>query len=329
MPDSPGLPRLRLASYWAFAAFAAAAVALHTGPLLLAGLFSYMILELTGRWLAVRLPKVAARWLALLIFLVTASGLTWAFGLFLKQTLSRTPEILTSVLPQIDGLARRLGVDLPFEDLQGMREAIAAFVVENARAISTASGRMTKMVILVLAGILIAVLKFMSDAPPPAGSDLYDGLRAEFNARARLYMSGFEKILGAQVIIALINTSLTLIFLLATGMPHLPFLVLATFVFGILPIVGNLISNTIIVGTALTVSPQLALLTLGFLVVIHKGEYFLNSRIVGGSLQTPMWQTLIAIMVGDLVLGVAGVILAPTVLYYVREELRSVRARPG
>ena len=285
-----------------------------------------MILDLTDRWLSARLPKSASRWLALLIFLVTASGLAWVFGHFVRQTLARTPEILNSVLPQVESLSLRLGMDLPFEDLRGLREATGGFVMENARVITTVSGRMISVVLLVLAGIVVAVLKFMADAPAAEGGDLYEEVRREFNARARLYMSGFERILGAQVIIALINTALTLVFLIAVGMPYIPFLVLATFVFGILPIVGNLISNTIIVGTALTLSPQLALMTLAFLVVIHKAEYFLNSRIVGGSLRTPMWQTLIAIVLGELVMGVAGVILAPTVLYYVREELRSIRA---
>lgn len=326
MTSLSAIPRVRLAAYLIFAAIAVAAVALHTGPLLLAGLFSYMILDLTDRWLCARLPKSASRWLALLIFLVTASGLAWVFGHFVRQTLARTPEILNSVLPQVESLSLRLGMDLPFEDLRGLREATGGFVMENARVITTVSGRMISVVLLVLAGIVVAVLKFMSDPFPIAGPDLYEDLRQEFNARARLYMSGFERILGAQVIIALINTLLTLVFLIAVGMPHIPFLVLATFVFGILPIVGNLISNTIIVGVALTLSPQLALMTLAFLVVIHKAEYFLNSRIVGGSLRTPMWQTLIAIVLGELVMGVAGVILAPTILYYVREELRSIRA---
>ncbi|MBI5240354.1 MAG: AI-2E family transporter [Elusimicrobia bacterium] len=321
-----GLPRARLAAYLLFAAIAVAAVALGTGPLLLAGLFSYMILDLTDRWLAPRLPEGMSRWLALGIFLVTAAGLSWLFGLFIKQTLARTPEILNSVLPQVETLAKRLGVELPFEDMRGMREAVAAFLMDNVRIVTTVSGRMSKVVLLVLAGIVIAVLRFMAGAEPCAASDPYEELCREFNARARLYMSGFEKILGAQVIIALINTVLTLIFLSAVGMPYIPFLALATFVFGILPIIGNLISNTIIVGTALTISPHLALMTLTFLVVIHKGEYFLNSRIVGGSLRTPMWQTLIAIVLGELIMGVAGVILAPTVLYYVREEIRSTRA---
>jgi predicted PurR-regulated permease PerM len=329
MTQIGGIPRVRLAAYLIFASIAAAAVALHTGPLLLAGLFSYMILELTDRWLAARLSKAVSRWLALLIFLVTASGLAWVFGSFIKQTFAKAPEILNSALPQVEALTQRLGVDLPFEDLRGLREVFRTFLMGNARAITTASGHMSKVLLLVLAGVVVAVLKFMSDPPAAAGPSLYEDLRREFNARARLYMSGFERILGAQVVIALINTLLTLAFLIAIDMPHIPFLALATFVFGVLPIIGNLISNTIIVGTALTVSPQLALMTLAFLVVIHKAEYFLNSRIVGGSLRTPMWQTLIAIVLGELVMGLAGVILAPTVLYYIREELRSIRAPQG
>ena len=44
-------------------------------------------------------------------------------------------------------------------------------------------------------------------------------------------------------------------------------------------------------------------------------------------ISAPTWAILLALLVGEATLGVTGVILAPTLLYYVREELRSVPAR--
>ena len=54
-----------------------------------------------------------------------------------------------------------------------------------------------------------------------------------------------------------------------------------TFLCGLLPIIGNLMSNTLIIAVGFTISPKLALVALIFLVVIHKLEYFLNSKIIG------------------------------------------------
>ena len=54
-----------------------------------------------------------------------------------------------------------------------------------------------------------------------------------------------------------------------------------TFLVGLLPVVGNLISNTIIVILSLSVSLPVAIASLIFLVVIHKFEYFLNAHMIG------------------------------------------------
>jgi predicted PurR-regulated permease PerM len=125
-------------------------------------------------------------------------------------------------------------------------------------------------------------------------------------------------------VISLVNTAFTVVFLSAMGFPYIPFLALATFIFGCIPIVGNLVSNTLICGTALTISPQAALGSLAFLVAIHQAEYFLNSRIMGSYIEAPMWQLLLGMLVGEGLLGVPGVVLAPAVMHYVREEMRAI-----
>jgi predicted PurR-regulated permease PerM len=93
-----------------------------------------------------------------------------------------------------------------------------------------------------------------------------------------------------------------------------------TFLCGLLPIVGNVISNTLIVFVGFTISPRMALLALIFLMVIHKLEYFLNSKIVGDRIKNPMWLTLIGLVLGEKLMGVPGMILAPVVLHYIKVE---------
>ena len=57
--------------------------------------------------------------------------------------------------------------------------------------------------------------------------------------------------------------------------------IVLTFIVGLLPVVGNLVSNVVIVVVSLSVSIKVAIGSLLFLIVIHKLEYFLNARIVG------------------------------------------------
>ena len=135
--------------------------------------------------------------------------------------------------------------------------------------------------------------------------------------------------IGAQVVISTINTFLTAIFVYAFSLRHATVLVILTFVCGMLPVVGNLISNTIIVGIAFTVSPKLAGWALVFLMIIHKLEYFLNSRIIGSRIRHPMWLLLLALLLGERLMGIGGIILAPVILHLIKVEATSVRIGRG
>ena len=108
--------------------------------------------------------------------------------------------------------------------------------------------------------------------------------------------------------------------LIWNGFPYVIVIVVLTFLCGLLPIIGNIMSNTLIVGVGFTISPKMALISLVFLVVIHKMEYFLNSKIIGDRIKTPMWLTLIGIVLGEKLMGIPGMILAPVVLHYIKLE---------
>ena len=105
-------------------------------------------------------------------------------------------------------------------------------------------------------------------------------------------------------------------------------MIVLTFLCGLVPIIGNLISNTMILCLALTISIKLALGALVFLVVIHKLEYFLNSKIIGQWIRNPVWLTLIGLVIGERLMGIPGLVLAPVVLNYVRVEMLKVEVPP-
>ena len=49
-------------------------------------------------------------------------------------------------------------------------------------------------------------------------------------------------------------------------------------------------------------------------------EYFLNSKIIGDRIKSPMWLTLVGIVLGEKLMGIPGMILAPVVLHYIKLE---------
>lgn len=145
--------------------------------------------------------------------------------------------------------------------------------------------------------------------------------------RAINLQTAFQRIVFAQVRISAINATLSAIYLLvalpASGV-QLPFsktMVVFTFVAGLLPVVGNIISNSVIVVVSLATSLQIAVCSLAYLVVIHKLEYFLNARIIGSQINARAWELLIAILVMEALFGIPGLVAAPVFYALLKMEL--------
>ncbi|MBI5622966.1 MAG: AI-2E family transporter [Elusimicrobia bacterium] len=318
----------RLISHLLFAALLLGTIPLHLGPLVLAGLFTFMVLHYAFTLFSAKLKKFYAKWLAVASFVAVFAGLSWTAAHFVRQTVATFPHIATTAMPKVIEAADRFGAKLPFENVDELRAVAVEAVKENALAISKASKILTRQFFHIVVGVFLAILYFMTEPKREYKPDLFDSVRKEFNNRLDSFLSSCDRVIGAQVLIALINTMLTAVFLLVTEIPYIAFLVPSTFILGTLPIIGNILSNTLIVATALTVSLKLAFTALVFLIIIHKLEYFLNSRIVGSAIDTPMWQTLLCILIGEAVMGVPGIILAPAVWHYIRKEMRSVAPLP-
>lgn len=149
-------------------------------------------------------------------------------------------------------------------------------------------------------------------------------------ARLSLLARVFRRVVFAQTKISAVNTILTagyLYFVLPALGVHLSLrktTVILTFIAGLLPIIGNLISNTFIVLVSLSVSFGTAAGSLAFLLLLHKLEYFLNARIVGQQIKASAWELLCAMLVADAAFGVAGLIAAPIFYAYIKDELKAI-----
>lgn len=153
-------------------------------------------------------------------------------------------------------------------------------------------------------------------------------LKQELLDRVNLLSAAFRNVVFAQFQISLINTVLSGVFLFGI-LPlfgiHLPLaktLVALTFVCGLLPVVGNLISNTLIFIVGLSLSLWVGALVLGYLIIIHKVEYFLNARIVGSRIKAKSWEVLLAMVVFEAAFGIPGVVAAPIYYAYLKSELK-------
>jgi predicted PurR-regulated permease PerM len=194
-----------------------------------------------------------------------------------------------------------------------------------ARVAKFARGATTQFVFLIV-GLVVAIGLFLNPCiergreSQPVRNNLYSLCCDAIEERFSTFYGSFTTVMGAQIIISAINTVFTAMFVLSVNLPYKLVVIGGTFLCGLLPVIGNLISNTVVVGIGFTVSPGMALTALIFLIVIHKLEYLLNSKIVGDRIQTPLWLTLLGLIIGERLMGVPGMILAPVVLNYLRLE---------
>ena len=138
--------------------------------------------------------------------------------------------------------------------------------------------------------------------------------------------NAFWRVISAQVRISALNTALTAIYLLAV-LPmfgiHLPFtktLITVTFFAGLLPVIGNLISNTAITVISISQSLLVAAGSLAFLIVIHKLEYFINARFVGAQINAKPHEILVMMLLMERLFGPAGVVAAPVYYAWLKSE---------
>jgi predicted PurR-regulated permease PerM len=54
----------------------------------------------------------------------------------------------------------------------------------------------------------------------------------------------------------------------------------------------------------------------------------LNSKIIGDRIRNPIWLTFFGLIVGEKLMGIPGMILAPVVLNYLRVEMSKVEVDP-
>ena len=315
-------------SYWIIAGTLVLIGALRLTTPLLVILFSYLALT------RLHFLKHRGKWVAVALFLVLVSAIVYGLGYIINQAVRTLPDVADQAIPSILQWAKQHQIEPPFTDYDSLKDWATDTVrgqVHYLASIAKIARGATRQFAFLIIGVVVGISIFLNprlelgrnagQRPSNFYSVCCDLVALRF---ATLYRS-FATVMGAQIIISAINTVFTTIFVLAVHLPHATVVIGLTFLFGLIPVVGNLISNTIIVGIGFTVSPKIALLALAFLVIVHKLEYFLNGKIVGHRIRNPLWLTLLALVLGEKLMGLPGMVLAPVILHYIKVEASAVK----
>lgn len=302
---------------------------------LLAALFSgllvyslvHLLVPLLGKKISGRRAKMVAVGLLSGLVVLMLLLMIWGSISFLKSDAGSIPVLLQKMADIIEAsrgqIPAWLGEYLP-ASAEALREMLTTWMRTHAVEAKTIGEQAGRTAAHLLIGMVIGGMAALYDT---AMRHNYLPLAAALHERVVNLNTAFQQIVFAQVRIAAINTVFTAIFLLIilplAGI-HLPLsktMIAITFLAGLLPVIGNLISNTVIVVVGLSHSLNTAVAALIFLVTIHKLEYFLNARIIGAHINARAWELLAAMLVMESMFGLRGVIAAPVLYAYLKKEL--------
>lgn len=220
-----------------------------------------------------------------------------------------------------------LGKYIP-DDMLEFKDSLITLAKNSSSNIVQVTSNSAKLFAHIIIGLILGALvafSLLSQDHAPSKKPLIIALKARFSSFSKI----FSLVIFAQFKIASVNTILTAIYFFAVlplfgiTMPYGKTMVLLTFLLGLLPIIGNLLVNVIVVAISLTISIKVAIASLVFLILVHKLEYYINAKVVGGNLKISIWELLIAMIVLESLFGIMGVVLGPVVYGYIKEELKS------
>lgn len=240
------------------------------------------------------------------------SGISWLLittADMLEKTRQSLPDNIATHIPN---------------SIDEIKKTFVDFLKANGAVISSVGFNSLHQIAGFIIGIVAGAMLSFAQFKPISE---YKPFSAALLTRFERLRYAFDQIVSAQVKISLLNTFLTFIYLgciLPLFGYHIPLtktIILVTFITGLLPVIGNLISNTIIIVVSAGVSIHIGIASLVFLIVIHKLEYFLNANIIGKKVNASPWELILAMVAMEVVFGLPGLVAAPIIYSYIKIEL--------
>jgi predicted PurR-regulated permease PerM len=306
---------------------------LHLLSSLFAGLLVYKLVDVLTPWLRLRsLSHEGSRVLAVTLIATAVVAALVGIGLGIAAVLRNSGESVPQLMQRMaqiieesrDQFPPALLAYLP-EDANALQRAIVEALREHAGSLQLAGRGIGRTVVHLIMGMIIGALLSLQKATAPADRR---PLTEEFARRAARLAKVFQRVVFAQVWISLINTFFTWLYLdvilrlFGVEVPLVKILIALTFFAGLIPIIGNLVSNTAITIVSLSQGLPVAAASLAYLIIIHKLEYLLNARIIGSHINARAWELLIIMLLMQAAFGIPGLIAAPVFYAYFKDEFR-------
>jgi predicted PurR-regulated permease PerM len=337
---SPGPPLNRRSPFF-IGLTAAAGVAVTIGVaellisarsvLFLLGLAVFLAagLDPVVRWLTSRgMP----RWLAVVIVLVALAGIVAGFLAAAIPAITAQTTTLTQQIPHymqtlqshnstLGRLNDRFHVQQRLVQLMSSRGSalVGGILGAGVLVISTASS---------IIAVVVMSIYFLAGLPQ---IKMFAYRLVPHSRRPRVILIGDEILakVGGYVLGNVLTSAIagagTYLWMLAFDLPYPILLGLFVALLDLIPVIGSTIGGAVVTLVALTVSLPVAIATLCFYVGYRLAEdYLIVPRIMGRTVQVPAVVSLVAVLIGGVLLGIIGALVAIPVAAAIRLLLTEV-----
>lgn len=299
---------------------------------LLTFIFSFLIDRLET--FVHRKLKVPRRLIVIILYCLIALGIYVSITVYLPIIAEQTVQLFKSILKTVKGFQGSVVMNAIIDQLKkyNVNTYLGSGVKILIDSFSTFGSFAVDLFLALLLSLFFSLekerlIKFTSGFKTSKIGFFYDEV-AFFGAR---FVGTFGKVLEAQFIIALVNTTITAVILTILHFPQLFSLILMVFVLSLIPVAGVIISliPLCIIGYTIGGIQDVIYMVLTILVVHAIEAYVLNPKLMSAKTDLPVFFTFVVLIFSEHFFGIWGLIVGLPVFVFLIDVLGVEYKRPA
>jgi predicted PurR-regulated permease PerM len=300
---------------------------------LLRDMLNLVLLTFIFTFLMDQLVKFVSRWfpinrklLVVILYAVIVGLLSWAIVNYLPMVIREIKELIKQLSSFYTAKHENIFLTYIFNriakiQVQNYFEQGFTYIIRYFTDISRVGLQLFLAILLSLFCLLEKphLIKFTKKFKTSKVAPIYN----EIEFFAGKFAGTFGKVIEAQLIIAIVNTTLTTISLWILGFPQLGGLSIMIFLLGLIPVAGVILSLIPLTIIAYSIGGFIKVLYIGIaILIIHAIEaYILNPNLMSSKTNLPVFYTFIILIFSEHFFGVWGLIVGIPIVVFLLDVL--------
>lgn len=315
--------------FWLLIAFLV--IQTQTSQMFLSILFTVFVLHFSEDLLQtkMKLSLKIAKPLGLLLSIGILSSIVYGLFVAFSFMISDFNALINTSDKKLLSFLSSYGYD--YVNLEELYSVIMEFAKQNMGFLTFSLALLFKVVL----GILLGVILHMSPIEKVTYTNSWDNVLGTILEQSQVLFKSFKNIMGIQVLISLMNTSIvgvfsTLLSWLVFGdfLPYWYVIIPLTALLSLVPVVGNVLINIVLALSIVQVDPYYIVAGLALFAIIHKLELIVIGKKMKAKVNVPFVVILFSMVLGELLFhSMSGMMLGMIVIVAVSFLMKDVKIK--